>query len=232
VGLTTMAGRRRRRGAAAFAAVVGAVALAVPGCGPGGGDDAGAQDRGARVEGTTGTGATDAPAGTVRSGSGAGSHFDRDRSDASSDLEHRVSETLSDLDAVARGGDTVIVLPEEVLFEFDRADLRPDAPATLDRIAEAITYFEGAPVRVSGHTDSRGSERYNQDLSRRRAQSVVDYLVGAGVESGRLTAQGFGETRPVASNENADGSDNPGGRARNRRVEVVIQGVDPADVGG
>lgn len=160
-----------------------------------------------------------------------GTDLDSSQSGAATDIERQVSETLSDLDAEVVEGDTVIALPEEVLFDFDQSELRPDAPATLDRIAQAIVFFADAPVQVAGHTDSRGSDTYNQQLSEQRAQPVVDYLVGAGVDTARTTAQGFGETQPVAPNENSDGSDNPDGRAQNRRVEIVIEGVDPAEIG-
>ena len=161
---------------------------------------------------------------------GGGSDLDRDESEASSDVERRVSETLTELDAQVHEGDTVITLPDHVLFEFDRHELLPEATATLDQIAEAVDHFAPAPVRVAGHTDARGSTDHNQALSERRAQSVVDHLVGAGVDSDRITAEGHGETRPVAPNQREDGTDDPDGRARNRRVEVVIVGVDPADL--
>jgi OOP family OmpA-OmpF porin len=81
-------------------------------------------------------------------------------------------------------------------------------------------------VRVDGHTDSVGSTAANQQLSDRRARSVVEYLVAVGVDAGRLHPRGFGEAWPIAPNANPDGSDDPDGRARNRRVEVVIEGVD------
>jgi outer membrane protein OmpA-like peptidoglycan-associated protein len=224
-------------------AVAGALLLAA-GCS--GGDDDAPTEQAADVAGsdrstsiTTDVGASGDAAGEDSgedsgeggSGSGSGTDLESSQSDASSDLERRVSETLSDLDAGVVDGDTVIVLPEQVLFDFDQYQLLPDAAATLDRIAEAINYFAGAPVQVNGHTDSRGAPDYNQQLSERRAQAVVDHLTGAGVDGGRLTPQGFGETQPVAPNENQDGSDNPDGRAQNRRVEIVIEGVDPADVG-
>ena len=96
----------------------------------------------------------------------------------------------------------------------------------LDDLVLAIDYFTDAPVHVSGHTDSVGSEASNQTLSEQRAQAVVDYFTDAGIDPSRLHAQGFGETRPVAPNTHQDGADNPDGRAQNRRVEIVIEGVD------
>jgi outer membrane protein OmpA-like peptidoglycan-associated protein len=163
-------------------------------------------------------------------GQGGGTSLDRSQSTASSGLERRVSETLSELDAEVRDGNTVITLPESVLFDFDEYELLPEAAETLDRIAETIAFFEAAPVQVAGHTDSKGAPEYNRTLSEQRADAVVDYLLGTGAASNRITSVGFGETQPVAPNTNDDGSDNPEGRAQNRRVEIAIEGVDPADL--
>ena len=77
-------------------------------------------------------------------------------------------------------------------------------------------------VRVEGHTDSKGSDAYNQRLSQRRSESVVKYLISKGIDPSRLEAVGFGKSRPIAPNQNPDGGDNPIGRAKNRRVEVHI----------
>jgi outer membrane protein OmpA-like peptidoglycan-associated protein len=200
-------------------------------CRDGGGDVATDEPASTTTPSTTTTTTTATTTATAAgSGGGPDSDLDRRRSDASSDLERRVSATLTDLDAQVSGGDTVISLPDHVLFDFDRHELRPEATPTLDRIAEAVDYFAPAPVRVAGHTDARGSTQHNQGLSERRARSVLDHLVGAGVDPDRLTAEGHGETRPVAPNQRPDGSDDPDGRARNRRVEVVITGVDPSDL--
>lgn len=77
-------------------------------------------------------------------------------------------------------------------------------------------------IVVSGHTDSRGDDDYNLRLSKDRAQAVVDYLIRNGISSSRLSAQGYGETRPIARNENADLTDNPVGRQLNRRIEISM----------
>lgn len=122
---------------------------------------------------------------------------------------------------------TTITLSADVLFDFDRATLRPEAQAELDQIIPVIA--EGsASIEVAGHTDSIGTEQYNQDLSQRRAQSVVDYLVANGIQRQRLIARGFGESRPVAPNQTAEGQDNPEGRQLNRRVEITTIVDDPA----
>lgn len=103
-----------------------------------------------------------------------------------------------------------------VTFEFDSARLTRQAEGRLDNVAQALQSSESMRVRVSGHTDSVGSDTYNQTLSQNRADSVKRYLVGAGIDGARLTTRGYGESRPVASNETA------AGRAQNRRVELDV----------
>lgn len=143
-----------------------------------------------------------------------------------SSAEVRVGEILSELQTAGTAEGTVITLPEVVLFDFGRADLKPDAKPTLSDVAEVIAFYGAAPVSVRGHTDSVGADDANQELSERRAASVVAALTGSyGVAASRLTAMGFGETQPVSPNANPDGSDNPGGRQQNRRVEIVLEGV-------
>lgn len=139
-----------------------------------------------------------------------------------------VQGILSELGARRTATGIVITLPEVVLFDFDKAELRPDARPVLEKIAKVARYYAGAPVRVDGNTDAVGTPAYNRSLSQRRADAVKDWLAASGgVEAGRLQARGLGETQPVAPNQNPDGSDNPAGRQRNRRVEVVV--VDPQE---
>lgn len=149
-----------------------------------------------------------------------------DKGAAGGDQEARVGEILSDLQTSQSAEGTVITLPENILFDFASAKLKPEAPAQLDRIAEVLKFYDTAPVSIRGYTDSTGSEGANLDLARRRAESVNAYLTGGpAIEPGRLTATGLGEQDPVAPNENPDGSDNPEGREQNRRVEIVVEGV-------
>jgi len=103
-----------------------------------------------------------------------------------------------------------------VYFDFDRATLKPEAIAILDEAAELLNHHTKVVVEVAGHTDSIGSEGYNQGLSERRANVVRDYLTGKGVNASRMTAVGYGESRPVASNDTDEG------RAENRRTELVV----------
>jgi outer membrane protein OmpA-like peptidoglycan-associated protein len=104
-----------------------------------------------------------------------------------------------------------------VNFDLDKSEIRPDAGVILDEAANQLGQVPGARVSVEGHTDSSGSDAYNQSLSERRAASVKDYLVGKGVDGSRLTTAGYGESQPVADNATAEG------RALNRRVELKVQ---------
>ncbi|TWI31499.1 OmpA family protein [Paracoccus sulfuroxidans] len=114
----------------------------------------------------------------------------------------------------------VITLDDSILFDFDQSDLRADATATVDALAEAFTKVSPARLEIRGHTDSKGSDDYNQDLSERRARTVASALSEREVTSD-MAAQGFGESQPVAANE-IDGTDNPAGRQLNRRVEIFV----------
>lgn len=103
-----------------------------------------------------------------------------------------------------------------VRFDNDSAEIRADARPILDEAVATLKRYPQIKVEVAGHTDSRASEAYNLDLSLRRAQAVVDYFVQMGIEAGRLSAKGYGESQPIADNATAEG------RATNRRVELRI----------
>lgn len=121
-------------------------------------------------------------------------------------------------------GAIVIDLPGDVLFDFDKHDLRPDALATLEKLAALLGSFPRRAVAVEGHTDAKGSDGYNDALSRRRADAVQRYLADHDASPQRhYEVRGYGEKRPVAPNAHADGSDDPQGRQKNRRVEVVLR---------
>jgi outer membrane protein OmpA-like peptidoglycan-associated protein len=109
----------------------------------------------------------------------------------------------------------------DVLFDFDKAETRGAAASTLDTVARHLKTAKHS-VRIEGHTDGKGTDAYNQVLSEKRAEAVRGYLIQQGVDGIRLSSVGFGKTRPVAPNAQADGSDDPEGRQRNRRVELVI----------
>jgi OOP family OmpA-OmpF porin len=104
-----------------------------------------------------------------------------------------------------------------VNFDFDKATIRPDAKVILDEAASQLSKNPDVRVSVEGHTDSVGKDAYNQKLSERRAASVKSYLVGKGVSDSRLSSVGYGESKPVSSNDTKDG------RALNRRVELLVR---------
>ena len=121
----------------------------------------------------------------------------------------------SELGARSTAEGLLVSLSERVLFDFDKADLRPDARQVLEKVASIIKVRTGL-VTISGHTDDTGSDAYNQQLSERRANAVKDELESLGVDPARLQASGFGETQPIAPN------DTDQNRQMNRRVDIVI----------
>ncbi len=108
-----------------------------------------------------------------------------------------------------------------VFYDFDKATLRPESSASLDSLVNFMKDNPSLSVEIYSYTDSKGSVKYNEDLSKRRAQSVVDYVVKAGIEEARLVAKGFGDKMPVAPNKIGN-KDNPEGRQLNRRTEFRI----------
>jgi outer membrane protein OmpA-like peptidoglycan-associated protein len=116
---------------------------------------------------------------------------------------------------------TRLTVPNDVLFDFDKAELRPEAADALGRVAEIIAQRRPRAVRIVGHTDSIGGDAYNRTLSERRARSVEQWLSAHMQGLPPLQAIGRGESEPVAPNTQ-DGRDNPEGRQQNRRVEVLL----------
>ena len=116
---------------------------------------------------------------------------------------------------------TLITLEDGVLFDFGKSDIRPDAAQTLKSLAGVLNNAKVPAAHIYGHTDSVSDEAFNQQLSAARANAVKNDLAKNGVTA-TMDATGYGESKPVAPNENADGSDNPAGRALNRRVEIFI----------
>ena len=113
-------------------------------------------------------------------------------------------------------GDKIVL--RGVNFEYDKSRLTSNAKTILDDVTDALNAASTVTVELGGHTDARGSDEYNQKLSERRASSVRQYLIGKGVDAGRMTAVGYGESQPVADNETDEG------RELNRRVELKITG--------
>ena len=117
-----------------------------------------------------------------------------------------------------------IELAADVLFDFDKSTIKPEAASALHTVAEIINdKGKGRSVRIDGYTDSKGSDAYNQKLSERRAASVKQWLAEReGLSQVKMATQGFGAKSPVAPNTKPDGSDDPDGRQKNRRVEIVL----------
>jgi outer membrane protein OmpA-like peptidoglycan-associated protein len=119
--------------------------------------------------------------------------------------------------SVTRMGDTIILnMPSSITFDTDRAEVKPRFYDVLNSVSIVLAEFDKTIIDVEGHTDADGSDRYNQDLSERRAGSVAEYLVAQGNNYRRFQVLGMGETQPVSSNASAEG------KARNRRVEIQI----------
>ena len=134
------------------------------------------------------------------------------------------------VDLVAKGIDVKeteseikINLLGDVLFDFDKADIRPVAEPTLAAIAKLIQGRKQPKVLIEGHTDSKGSDSYNAKLSDRRAVSVKNWFSKHGVTANSMRTHGWGAAKPVAPNTHPDGSDDPDGRQKNRRVEITIK---------
>ena len=133
-----------------------------------------------------------------------------------------VQAALKDLGATVKGKEIKIDLAADVLFDFDKADLRPEAGPALEKVAAVLKAYPKAAVAIDGHTDGKGSDQYNLRLSERRAGSVRQWLTNQRLDV-RMTARGWGKTKPVASNAKPDGSDDPAGRQKNRRVEITVK---------
>jgi outer membrane protein OmpA-like peptidoglycan-associated protein len=140
-----------------------------------------------------------------------------------------VAGKVQDLDAALRdlGAKTTeteirIELSSDVLFDFDKADLLPKAIPELEKVATVLKSYPKASCTIEGHTDKKGSEEYNQKLSERRADSVKKWLLAKGL-SNPMTIRGWGAKKPVAPNTLPNGRDNPDGRQKNRRVEIVVK---------
>lgn len=160
-----------------------------------------------------------APGSSALRPSSSGSYWQQGRAPATQ-LE-RTQQLLQELQAVEREDANIVLdLPSDVLFDFDKAEIRPDAEPVLAQVRALIQSYEQVAVTVHGHTDSIGSDAYNLDLSRRRAETVAAALQD--VATGPITVRAHGKRQPVAANQYPDGSDNPEGRQRNRRVQLEL----------
>lgn len=147
---------------------------------------------------------------------------------------YRMDEQIRELEEATAGsgvdvsetpeGDGILLNLPDVTFAVDSTAISPQMRQTLDGVAQSMVNYPNSLIDVMGHTDSTGSEQYNLDLSRRRAESVANYLTSRGVSRARIETIGYGEQYPVADNST------PTGRAENRRVEIRITPVTEQDV--
>lgn len=135
-----------------------------------------------------------------------------------------LAAALSDLGAKTTDTEIHIALSADVLFDFDKADLKNEAAASLEKVVTVLRSYPRSEVTIEGHTDAKGLEPYNEKLSIRRAASVRQWLVvKGGLGDLHFVTNGYGARKPVAPNRKPDGSDDPEGRQKNRRVEIVVR---------
>jgi len=147
---------------------------------------------------------------------------------------YRMDEQIRELEEVTAGtgvdvtetpgGDGILVNFPDVTFAVNSTTISPQMRDTLDGVAQSMIDYPNSLIDVMGHTDSTGSEQYNLDLSRRRAESVANYLVSRGVSRARIETIGYGEQYPIADNSTE------AGRSQNRRVEIRITPITEEDV--
>jgi outer membrane protein OmpA-like peptidoglycan-associated protein len=143
-------------------------------------------------------------------GGGIGAYQDRQEAALRRGLEG------SGVQVVRQGDNITLNMPGNITFAFDSSNLQSQFYPVLDNVAGTLNQYNQTVIEVAGHTDSVGTDAYNQKLSEKRANSVAAYLNGRGVVQQRMIVVGAGKTRPIASN------DTDGGRAQNRRVEITI----------
>ncbi len=127
-----------------------------------------------------------------------------------------IKKTVPDAKVERVGEGIVVEFSSNVLFAFDKSNLSDDAKTNLDKLVVVLNSYPDTDIEVQGHTDSKGSEAYNQTLSEQRAGTVSNYLSGKGITNNRLTIKGFGENVPKYSNDSTEG------QTQNRRVEFLI----------
>jgi outer membrane protein OmpA-like peptidoglycan-associated protein len=160
-----------------------------------------------RASGRTGTGAATGAVVGAAAGAIIGDYMERQK---------RELEQVPGADVVREGDNLRVTLENAILFDFDSYGLRSEARTSLSEMADVLIRYPETEILVTGHTDAIGTDRYNQNLSEHRADSVRDYLDAAGVARGRMRTRGMGESIPVATNSTEEG------RQANRRVEVHI----------
>ena len=128
----------------------------------------------------------------------------------------KIKQTVPGATVTRQGEGIVVKFDSGILFDSDKADLKPEAQTNLQNLAVSLQKNPYTNVLIVGHTDNSGKEEHNVDLSMKRAETVKSFIAAANVDASRLTTQGKGDTEPIADNNTVDG------RAQNRRVEIVI----------
>ena len=143
-------------------------------------------------------------------GGAVGAYMDRQ------EAELRRQTAGTGVDVIRQGDELLLRMPAGITFAFDSYNVQPQFQSTLNEVAQTLNQYPSTMIDVLGHTDSVGTDAYNQQLSQQRAQAVANYLVARGVSSARIATRGYGETMPIATNETE------AGRAANRRVEIKV----------
>ena len=143
-------------------------------------------------------------------GGAVGAYMDRQ------EAELRRQTAGTGVDVIRQGDELLLRMPAGITFAFDSYQVQPQFQATLNEVAQTLQAYPSTIIDVLGHTDSVGSDAYNQQLSEQRAQAVANYLIQRGVQPARIATQGYGESMPIADNSTE------AGRAANRRVEIKV----------
>ena len=203
--LTGCASTQGENGNASYGAIGGALVGALLGSQL---DDDGNRDKGIIVGALAGAAA----------GGAIGNYMDRQEAAMRAQLEDERRRNAIEIERIK--DDTLrLVLNDDVSFDFNSDKVKPSFHASLKKVNQVLAHYNSSNITIVGHTDSKGSESYNQGLSERRAESVKRYLSTGGVNGSRLSTAGYGELQPRDSNDTSNG------RSRNRRVELLVQGV-------
>lgn len=131
---------------------------------------------------------------------------------------------LKDLGADVSSQEIKVQLTSDLLFDFDKADIKKDGEQVLEKVVVILKSYPNSKITVEGHTDNMGKEQYNITLSEKRASTVARWIIAkSGIRAANVQTKGWGRSKPVAHNTKPDGSDDPAGRAKNRRVEIIIK---------
>jgi outer membrane protein OmpA-like peptidoglycan-associated protein len=137
--------------------------------------------------------------------------------------ELELEKARQEFEAQQNGRSLSMNLSGDLLFDSDKATLKPEAEQALKKVAVVLSQFPESHVTVEGFTDSKGTQSRNLELSRERAEAVKNWLVKNGIAAASIATKGYGEGYPVAPNATANGGDNPVGRALNRRVSIIVE---------